>query len=271
MLCALAFGACGGEAPHGSALPDSASLTAANARAPALTLDRAATAHAAYQQRHQQTTHDEVAGNAGFTGRHATDRLLAAGVVREEVAADGELIAATRAADGFAVAEALLTAIYHRYLLLEPVFDAAGAGAAGTEGGKHWLTIHLMLSARNAPLSPSTLAVWPAPGQSDVRPVFFSDQESPDPIPDRDAVGYPVSVHAPLGAVLSVQEFIVHSPTGAAVPVRVLSAESDSATPPSAAAVIPLAPLESSASYAVRFRGTLNGQSVQRTWSFATR
>ena len=38
--------------------------------------------------------------------------------------------------------------------------------------------------------------VWPFNGQVSVPRNFFSNTESPDPVPDRNGVGYPISIHA---------------------------------------------------------------------------
>src|SRR4051812_42606451 len=42
-------------------------------------IDRAAQGHSDYQKANNKVTHDQVAGNPGFTGLHLIDRLNAAG------------------------------------------------------------------------------------------------------------------------------------------------------------------------------------------------
>jgi hypothetical protein len=113
--------------------------------------------------------------------------------------------------------------------------------------------------------------MWPYPQQKNVIVNFFSDQESPDPVPQSDEVGYPVSVHADIGAVVLVDSFTIR-PTGeATLDTRLLAAVSDPETPRSAAAIIPLLPLRAATSYEVEFIGTVDGVAVNRRWSFVTR
>ena len=236
-------------------------------------LDRAAAAHAAYQQLNNLITHDEDPSRPGFTGATATERVRAAGYPLDAQAqADGEVIAATAEPDGFAAAEGLLGAIYHRYLMLEPSFDLAGAGDAHRGGGYYWLNVNFVASRGSSGLAAGRLVVWPMPDQRSVRTQVSSDQETPDPVPGRDTVGYPVSVHAPLGTRLLVSRFSIREQGGqAALKVVQLDSSSDRDTPPSAAAIIPLARLRSGLVHEVEFAGSIDGVAVERRWSFTTR
>jgi hypothetical protein len=47
----------------------------------------------------------------------------------------------------------------------------------------------------------------PANNQTNVPPNFFSDNESPDPVPGQNEVGYPISVHG--DSNVTVQNFTV--------------------------------------------------------------
>lgn len=235
-------------------------------------IDRAAAAHSNYQQLNNRVTHDQSATEPGFSGETSADRLRAAGYPLDtEAGAEGEVIAATASADGFAAAEGLLVAIYHRYLMLQPRFDRYGAGSARRDGGYHWLTVNFVGTPAAPRLGDGQLVVWPVPQQSGVRVNFFSDQETPDPVPGIDEVGYPVSVHADLDARLRVERFTISEPDGAPLEVRLLAPGVDSATPDSAAAIVPLSPLRAATTYEVEFGGTLNGVPVTRRWSFTTR
>lgn len=238
-------------------------------------IDRAAAAHAAYQQLNNLITHDEVTTRAGFTGMTASDRLRAAGYPLDtEARADGEVIAATAEADGFAAAEGLLGAIYHRYLMLEPRFDLAGAGDAHRAGGYYWLNVNFAATRASpglgAGLGAGRVVVWPMPDQQNVRTRVDSDQETPDPVPGRNTVGYPVSVHASLGATLQVSRFTIRERGGNPLPVAQLDSSSDRYTPASAAAIIPLARLRGGTLYEIEFVGAIDGQPVDRRWSFTT-
>lgn len=234
-------------------------------------IDRAAAAHAHYQQTNNVVTHDETPGQPGFTGADSLQRLRAAGLqLNPSGYSDGEVIAATGGSDGFAAAEGLMAAVYHRFIILQPVFNEAGAGTATRIGGYTWLNVNFIL---NQPASTKTarLIVWPFPQQQNVRVNFFSDQESPDPVLQNDEVGYPVSVHADMEANLQVTSFTIRPAGGVPLATRLLDANTDPETPTSAAAIIPLAVLSAATNYEVEFIGTLDGSVINRRWMFTTR
>lgn len=298
--CALLVSSCGGDASNSISTSTSATqLVAQEVDAPRATgdmatdgfnwinyrrqqaglavpqrdarIDSAAAAHAVYQQLNNLVTHDEVAGKTGFSGRTSTDRLRTAGYPLGTALADGEVIAAISEPDGFAAAEGLLAAIYHRYLMLEPRFDQAGAGSAHRAGGYYWLDVNFVATRGARGLGNARVAVWPAPGQSNVRTAFLSDEETPDPVPGRNLVGYPLSVHADLGKTLRVSSFSVRENGGDPLEVRLLDGATDADTPPSAASIIPLSPLRSATRYDVEFNGSLEGAPLRLNWSFTTR
>lgn len=297
--CLLGLAACGGDADTARA-PSGAQLAAQEAGAPRASgdmatdglawiayrrqqaglpapvrdavIDRAAAGHANYQQLNNLVTHDQSAAAPGFTGETAPDRLRAAGYPLDtQAVADGEVIAATAGADGFAAADGLLGAIYHRYLMLQPQFDRYGAGSARRDGGYHWLTVNFLATPAAPRLADAQLVVWPMPQQGGVRANFFSDQETPDPVPGIDEVGYPVSVHANLDATVRVERFTLSERDGAPLPVRLLAPGVDAATPDSAAAIVPLSPLRPGTTHEAEFSGTVDGVAVTRRWSFSTR
>ena len=234
-------------------------------------IDSAAAAHASYQQLNNLVTHDEEASRSGFTGVTAPDRLRAAGYPLDTAAvADGEVIAATAEPDGFAAAEGLMGAIYHRYLMLEPRFNLAGSGSAHRAGGYYWLNVNFVATGGGRGLGAGHIVVWPMPDQKSVRTAFPSDEETPDPVAGQNEVGFPISVHPDGGIALSVSRFILRERGGANLPVKLLEHRSDSETPASAAAIIPLTVLRRGTSYEVEFSGSVDGTPVSRSWSFST-
>ncbi len=298
VLVIIGLSSCGGDA-SAPALPDAVQLSAQQNAAPDFTgdvardglnwfnfrrqqaglatlsrepmLDAAATAHARYQQQNNLITHDQDQRLSGFSGEQAPDRLMAAGYpLRQQAVAEGEVVGASTQADGFALADGLLTAIYHRYVILEPVFDQAGAGTAARPGGYTWLTVNFVASQNSRARTDLPLAVWPSDGQSGVRTYFLSDQEIPDPVPAQDRVGYPVSVHAPMFSRLRVDRFTISEPEGESLPVRLLDPAQDIDTPGSAAAIVPLQPLRPGRLYRARFDGSVNDQPLVLQWSFTT-
>ena len=247
-------------------------------------IDIAAQGHSEYQRVNNTITHDQVAGRQVFTGANVGDRLAAAGYRFNTAAsrAFGEVISATNNNSGQYMAEELITAVYHRFVIFEPVFKEIGTGAATTAQGYNYFTANFTANnGYGAGLSGGQVAVWPFGGQTAVPRNFFSNTESPDPVPDRDEVGYPISVHANIDLTIRVTNFTVRPRGGADLPVRLLSNANDSHTGTSSAAIVPLAPLAANTTYEVSFTGStaqinsagtvLSNTPVTRTWSFTTR
>lgn len=236
-------------------------------------IDRAAQGHSDYQKLNNTVSHDQVAGKPGFTGVRLGDRLLAAGYdYRNTTYAYGEVISATSNRSGFYMAEELITAIYHRFVIFEPKFKEIGTGSATNSAGYTYFTANLgAINGYGPGIGRGNLATWPADGQTRVTPNFFSDYEMPDPVPNLNEVGYPVSVHADINGVVGVQSFTIRPRGGAELATRVLKVGEDENTPRSAAAIVPIAVLKANTTYDVSFTGTLDNVAITKTWSFTTK
>jgi uncharacterized protein YkwD len=234
-------------------------------------VDQAAQAHSTYERLNDTITHVETAGKPGFTGAALDDRLAAAGYVfTQSRYSFGEVLSATGDPSGFGAAEDLIGAIYHRFVVLEPMFREAGAGSATVPGGYTYFTTNFTANGLGRGLGRGGVIVYPFSGQPHVPTTFFSDRETPDPAPDRNEVGYPVSIHADMTANMTVQSFTLRPRGGSPVATRQLTHAADQETPPSAAALIPLTPLAAGTTYDVQFSGVVDGIAVSRTWSFTT-
>jgi len=237
-------------------------------------VDAAAAGHANYQKLNNVITHTQIAGQPGFTGSGELDRLTQAGYVLNlnNAYAFGEVISATTQTSGFAMAEELIAAIYHRFVIFNPVFKEAGSGAATVSGGYTYFTTDLVANNGYGPgLASGTVAVYPFDGQQNVALSFFSDYETPDPVAAQNEVGYPVSVHANAGATLTMRQFAIAPRGGLPLTAQLLTHSSDAETPSSAAALIPLTVLSAGTSYVVTFSGELDNVAIARSWSFTTR
>ncbi|MCA1863950.1 CAP domain-containing protein [Janthinobacterium sp. HSC-3S05] len=235
-------------------------------------IDNAALGHSNYLNSNNVVVHNQVKGKPGFTGETLYDRLTASNYGVTSVW--GEVIAGVATNSGFYMAENLITAVYHRFLIFEPIFKEGGAGAAVNNSGYAYFTTDLAGNSRYGPGLPAGQIVsYPFNGQTKVATSFSSDEEEPDPVPNQNVVGYPISVHANFDATLSVTAFTVRPRgAGADLTVRLLSKESDAInTSRSVAAIIPLAPLLAATTYDVSFIGKVNGTNVTRSWSFTTR
>jgi uncharacterized protein YkwD len=236
-------------------------------------IDTAAQGHSNYLKVNNTVTHEQITGNPGFTGVTLLNRLNAAGyVLGNSGYAYGEVISATSNTSGFYMAEELVTAIYHRFVMFEPKFKDIGAGAASNSNGYTYFTADFAASNGYGPgIGRGNLATWPFNGQQAVITNFFSDNESPDAVPNQNEVGYPVSIHADINLTLAVQSFTITPRGGASLSTRLLSHAGDTETPISAAAIVPLAPLSAATTYDVAFTGTLDGLAVSKAWSFTTK
>lgn len=245
-------------------------------------VDTAAQGHSNYQALNDTITHTEIAGKPGFTGVNigppdtdpadVTNRLSVAGY--KFGAGDfayGEVIARTSNTSGVNAANDLITAIFHRFVILEPMFKDAGAGAARSAGGATYFTTDFAVNGLNVGLGAGKFVVYPFANQTDIPTTFFSDSESPDPVPSRNAVGFPISVHADIISTVGVTTFAVQPRGGASLPVQLLTNATNPETPTSAAAIVPLDVLAAGTVYDVTFSGTVDGAAASRSWSFTTR
>jgi uncharacterized protein YkwD len=233
-------------------------------------IDTAAQGHSNYQMLNNTITHTQTAGNPGFTGATLGDRLTAAGYQFGGSYAYGEVISSTSDPSGALAAEDLITAIYHRFVIFEPMFQEAGAGAATVPNGVTYFTTDFVNNGLTGGIGSGQMVNYPVNGQTNIPTNFFSDNESPDPVPGQNEVGYPISMHADIISTVTVQSFTVQPHGGSPLSVKLLTNPTDSQTPASAAAIIPLSVLSPGTTYDVQFSGTVDGVPVNRSWSFTT-
>jgi uncharacterized protein YkwD len=238
-------------------------------------IDRAAQNHSDYQ-RVNGITHIEDPAKQGFTGATLDKRMTATGYVFQGANAIGEVIAASTSNSGSYNAEQLITAIYHRFVIFEPVFKEIGSGSAVTANGYTYFTADMAANnGLGAGLGRGAIVTWPFNGQTQVTPNFFSDNEEPDPVENVNEVGYPISVHANMSSTLAVQSFTVRPHGGSDLQVKQIGNQTTNAqgqpAASTAAAIIPLAPLAAGTTYDVSFSGTVDGTALSKSWSFTTK
>lgn len=197
-------------------------------------LEKAAGNHAIYIQKNGYAVgHEETFGTAGFTGKSPADRVVYAGY-RSKFVGEGISIgqSSVEAIDN------LMSAIYHRFTLLDTSFNEIGMGYTTLGDGTNVFVHNVGNSEINQICQAATdvselqyyvgacepdfhvaataidsaknniiqqnpqLILWPPPGANDIPPAFF--EEYPDPLPDYSVSGYPVSVQFNSGKVSSV-------------------------------------------------------------------
>ncbi len=190
-------------------------------------LEKAAQAHADYLVANRAKFHMEKSSGKFFTGKTPMERALFAGYPARFT---GENLS-TKNTDAADSIDGLFSAIYHRFGFLNPLFDEIGIGIAqdsahpgnsafvylmgnreiarlclgrsykgrgsyvlkACKNPKHRIDARAYKQARKLRKEMSTdIIKYPYDGQSDVPPAFYN--ETPDPLPNFDVSGYPVSI-----------------------------------------------------------------------------
>ena len=190
-------------------------------------LDHAAQAHADYLVSNNESAHREIPGHKGFTGILPKDRALKAGYATSYVSEN----LSTHNPDGKSSINGLFSAIYHRFAFLDPAIDEIGVGttqnpsdteqsafvylmgnsalealchAPSFKGGGRYIykicrdPLHRIAEKKfkDALGEPKTqnpkIILYPYKGQEEVPPAFYN--EMPDPLPDYEVSGFPISV-----------------------------------------------------------------------------
>lgn len=274
-------------------------------------LNRAAASHANYLVLHQQMGHLEKYGHRGYTGKTPSDRVVYHGYASKDVM---ENIAAN-AKNGASAVDDLFSAIYHRFVFLSFDKDQIGIGRAETDIRKRTKNAYvykLGSSKLNAlcrktfiPVSgvkylqnackssdlllPQTLyekkqqeiksknaevVLHPYPGQRGVMPAFYN--EVPDPLPDYEVSGYPVSVQFNdlYYTGIKLKSFRLFDEENKEIPMsRILTHANDphQRLKKMQFALMPIQRLEYGTTYRAEFEAEVDGEPYQKSWKFTTR
>jgi len=230
-------------------------------------LNAVSQAHADYLNLNNETGHEETTGKDGFTGQWPDDRCETQGYAYAGI---GEVISfGNQAEDGV---DALITAIYHRFILLSPGSTETGIGDAAHP------TFGLVQNINPARPSGTDAAVdiitvYPSDNQTGVPLKFNSDEESPDPVYDQNTVGYPVSIQFSSDYTVSMTDFTI-SKDEVALSSTLLDPDGNDPNVENPSencfSVIPLDKLNPETVYDVLFEGTVDGQAYTKQWSFTT-
>ena len=236
---------------------------------------KVAQSHSSYLDSINQISHYETdRSNPYYTGHSPFDRIDA---VKYDYAHAGEVIARQPSAHPPAAVDALMTAIYHRFIILSSDVTQAGPGAVlKAHQGTDELSVTVDFGTETAPPlpDPSDLTLYPIDGHQGVPLDFDPQQEFPSPMPGHTLVAYPVSVQVDSRHTLVVDTFEIYAVTGGKrgprLDAKLLAHSVDEETPDHAAALIALAPFAPSTTYEAVFAGSVNGVNVSRTWRFTT-
>ena len=245
-------------------------------------LETAARGHADYLKRNNLSGHNQNKAQYpdGFTGNTPSERIAAAGYASVPGANGGtSLTTGEVVARGSFYAEnavdTLIQAIYHRVGIFGTAFDEQGAGVS--QGSQGLTVINFGSRKYPRPTAPTGwIGVYPYDGQTGIAVDFYSDEESPDPMPTLNRVGYPVSLHIDDARVLLVTGFTLAKVDAGGNTLQNLAVQlltkagGDTHLPASVAAIIPLAVLEYGTRYEANFSGTADGAALSKTWRFTT-
>jgi uncharacterized protein YkwD len=243
--------------------------------APDPRLLKVAQAHSAYLDSMNQISHYESdKSNPYYTGNSPFNRIDASGYKYLEA---GEVIARQSSIHPPAAVDALMAAIYHRFIILMGNVTQAGPGVMlKAHQGTEELSVTVDFGAETMPPTapPTRLTVYPVNGHQAVPIDFGPAQEEPNPMPGQTLTGYPISLQVDPRQTLTVTTFEVHELTdngaGPSLDARLLANRVDTNTPQHAAALIPTAPLKFAITYEASFTGAVNGTPVSLAWHFTT-
>ncbi|MBF0264322.1 MAG: CAP domain-containing protein [Gammaproteobacteria bacterium] len=204
----------------------------------------------------------------------------------------------------------LMSAIYHRFAFLNPLYDEVGMAKSTYPNGKEFYaynlgnrsyndlcqepsymgfdSFYLKVCQPNIKIEASgfnqikqgylsfvpELIVWPTDNAHSISPVFY--EEDPDPLPDLSVAGYPISIEVnPLKLKdFKMSSFLLYrEDTGEQIKqTRLLTKDTDPNEKLTAYqyALFPLLRLENDAFYRVFIKFKANNKEMSRSWSFKT-
>lgn len=272
-------------------------------------LAKAAQAHADYLVRNHASAHSETEGFPGFTGKSPAERAIHAGYFSRMVLEN----LSTKNYDAESSVTGLFAAIYHRFAFLDVGIDEMGIGVAQERSDtknsafvydmgnsqlnrlcrmkvfsgsgkyvngvcsnpKHPLPYRRFLKAKKEIkwLNPKVV-FYPYDGQENVPPVFY--EEVPDPLPDFEVSGFPVTVafNDHFFDHVTLRSFRLFEEGGKEVVYkRVLSKKSDPHGRLNGLqfALFPLKRLAYDTMYRAQIVYVYKGREIVKEWTFRTR
>lgn len=268
-------------------------------------LEKASNNHAHYSFVNNIKGHAETEGKQGFTGVKSSDRANHVGyknrMVMENISYRKNVILSI---------ESLMSAIYHRFGLLDmsmtdigigfhlkddectanliintannKINDLCEAGENFTYGRYFYRVCHpdikiaaeKMIQAENSTTKKNPkIIIWPIANQKDVPTTFY--EETPDPLPDYSISGYPVSIefNPIFTKEVKVTDFKLYKGSTEITNVRYMDKQKD----PNQKfteyqfALFPLDRLEKNTTYTAKVAYIADGNQQTKTWLFTTK
>ena len=271
-------------------------------------LESAAQSHADYLVANHSVGHSEIPGRKDFTGINPANRAFKAnykvGMIRENV---------TKNVFGYkASIDGLFGAIYHRFGFLDFQTDEIGIGVTQDSNdtnqnayvfdmgiyelndlctqksysgyakyvyhvckdANHRIKKELFFMALRFKKSQiKKIVIYPYDGQKDIPPAFY--EEMPDPLPDYDVSGFPVSIQFNDYYFKKIQliTFELFDANDKKLKTRLLTKQNDPNLrfKENQYALFPLKRLSFNAKYKAKVKYKLDGKKGESIWSFYTR
>jgi hypothetical protein len=226
-----------------------------------------------------------------YTGASPQDRAIAAGYngTVEEV-----ITFSAATTTGTDCVNSLGDSVYHVIDLISPFIDLGVSFQADSASSVNVCAIEMgVASTTLGQLPVSGPVVYPYNGLTNVLPTYYIQAEAPSPttLVGAGPFGHPavVSLYTWASPVLSsgnivIHDFSISTGGGATLPAQVLANSGVTSTPitgpaltadnviprPGFVVLVPTSPLTPGTTYDISFSATVNGQSVNKTWSFTT-
>jgi len=260
---------CTGTDSNESIATDEVAIVRGKAKLPALncvdSIMKAARNHSSYIGQNGWTlTHTEVNGKPGYTGVNFWDRMAYTGYTGsayyEVVHSTADAHAAITGQNGW------INTLYHRIPFVAYPTKDFGFGAASSTQGQ---TSTVDFGSGNKAPTATSMTTWPADGDTAIWTTFHNAYESPNPLPNQQVAGYPITIIGGSALTLATHDVTANN---AAVAHIVLDKNSDSTglIPSSQIYLIPNNVLSKNTKYVVHVTGTVNGSPYDLTFSFTT-
>jgi hypothetical protein len=246
----------------GTMLNDIREAMGMNTLLPHLALESASQSHADYLLANHSASHEEQEGKPYFMGTKPVDRAIRAGYASRTVSEN----ISTQVKDAKASINGLFSAIYHRFGFLSTFIDEIGIGVAqNPKNPKESAFVYVMGNSEMArvcsedsfigegkyfyrvckdkaqrivekefqkaktyhQMNNPPIILYPYDGQSEVPPAFYA--EIPDPLPDYDVSGFPVSIsfNSYFFTKIELRSFVLYDSEDSVVEVIFMDKESD--------------------------------------------
>ena len=258
-------------------------------------LQSAAKAHAYYLVTNNEDGHEESEGHKNFTAQHAAERAFFFGydsvMVSENLSTQNHN--ARRSVDG------LFSAIYHRFGFLSPTISEVGVGIVQDESdsaksafvylmgnsdlnalcsGKSFTGVGIKDKDFTEALNSSKgnnpdIILYPYEGQKEVPPAFYA--EVPDPLPDHEVSGFPISVEFNdyFFKEVTLISFDLYDEKDAIVEVQLMDSDNDPHQRFTANqfTIFPIKRLEYNHTYRAELHYESKGKKRTISWHFSTK